>query len=137
MKNIPDIFSIDFACFQNSPFETVILCTCITVTGTFFQINQQTCTGETFSLLKWQACSLQLWQKWFNFQIKRRKFLTRVVSLHLCSVNFSLFGRNSISLFKTLQISEINSIPLAGAASKACWVRRLILKTPKILCVFA
>ena len=105
MKNMPDIFSIDFACFQTSPFETVILCTCITVMGTFFQIK---------------SANMHWWNsgKHVHFNSDHWKFLTRVISLHLCSINFNLFGRNSVSLFKTPQTSEINNIPLAGLLQK-------------------
>ena len=105
MKNMPDIFSLDFMCFQTSPFETVILCTCITVMGTFFQI-------KSANMHRWNS------GKHVHFNSDHRKFLTRVISLHLCSINFNLFGRNSVSLFKTPQTSEINNIPLAGLLQK-------------------
>ena len=102
MKNMPDIFSLDFMCFQTSPFETLILCTCITVMGTFFQI-------KSANMHRWNS------GKHVHFNSDHWKFLTRVISLHLCGINFNLFGRNSVSLFQT---SEINNIPLAGLLQK-------------------
>ena len=105
MKNMPDIFSLDFMCFQTSPFETLILCTCITVMGTFFQI-------KSANVHRWNS------GKHVHFNSDHRKFLTQVISLHLCSINFNLFGRNSVSLFKTPQTSEINNIALAGLLQK-------------------
>ena len=106
MKNMPDIFSLDFMCFQTSPFETVILCTCITVMGTFFQI-------KSANMHRWNS------GKHVHFNSDHWKFLTRIISqMHLCSINFNLFGRNSVSLFKTPQTSEINNSPLAGLLQK-------------------
>ena len=46
MKNMPDTFSIDYACLQISPFETVIY----NVSGPFLEIKSVNMHKKTFCL---------------------------------------------------------------------------------------
>ena len=45
MKNMPDTFSIDYACLQISPFETVIY----NVSGPILEIKLANMHNKTFS----------------------------------------------------------------------------------------
>ena len=92
----------------------------------FSQYNLPTCTAETFSQSKRQACSLQHRLKRLNLQINSQKFLTRyaVVFLRLC-------GRNRAISFKTSRTSEINTgnIPPAEATPKVIDLQSTVQKS--------
>ena len=102
MKNMPDTFSIDFACLQISPFETVTLYSF----WIFPEIkspnkNKHAQLKHFLNRSAKHACLLHHGLKRLNLPIKSQAPVPtgRLFCIGV-SLNFNSFGRNSVTTFR-------------------------------------
>ena len=95
MKKMPDTFSIDCACLQISPFETVILYSF----WAFIQIKSPKKQSWNIFLIAALSMLASPQIKTANLPIKREAFLTGRLFCIGVPLNFNSFARNCVSTF--------------------------------------